>query len=94
MSSRDQIRAEIGRRLREHYDEAASRTIPDRLARLIDKIGESESESGSEPLRDGEHSSEQARRESEECAGVRALPATEDQRPLGLGGSRCGTQGC
>jgi hypothetical protein len=32
MSSRDQIRAEIGRRLREHYDEAASQTIPDRLA--------------------------------------------------------------
>jgi hypothetical protein len=65
MSSRDQIRAEIGRRLREHYDAAASQTIPDRLAQLIDKIGES-------GLRGGEHSSEQARRENEECAGVRA----------------------
>jgi hypothetical protein len=41
MSSRDQIRAEIGRRLRERYDEAASQTLPDRLAQLIDKIGES-----------------------------------------------------
>jgi hypothetical protein len=52
MSSRDQIRAEIGRRLRERYDEAASQTLPDRLAQLIDKIGES----GSEPLRGGKHS--------------------------------------
>jgi Anti-sigma factor NepR len=54
MSPREQVRAEIGRRLREHYDEAASRTIPDRLARLIEKIEESESRS--EPPRSGEHS--------------------------------------
>jgi hypothetical protein len=70
MSSRDQIRAEIGRRLRQHYGEAASQTIPDRLARLIDKIGESEA--GSQQPRDGDHSSEQARRVSEKRAGVRA----------------------
>jgi hypothetical protein len=60
MSSRDQIRAEIGRRLREHYDEAASQTIPDRLARLLDKIGESES--GPETLRGGTHSGQRSRR--------------------------------
>jgi hypothetical protein len=64
MWSRDQIRAEIGRRLREHYDEAASQTIPDRLARLLDKIGESES--GSEPLRGGKHSGQRSRRVPEE----------------------------
>jgi hypothetical protein len=63
MSSRDQIRAEIGRRLREHYDdEATSQTIPDRLTQLIDKIGES----GSEPLRGGKHSGQRSRRVSEE----------------------------
>jgi anti-sigma factor NepR-like protein len=62
MSSRDQIRAEIGRRLREHYDEAASQTSPDRLTQLIDKIRESESE----PLRGGKHSGQRSRRVSEE----------------------------
>jgi Anti-sigma factor NepR len=70
MPSREQVRAEIGRRLREHYDEAVSRTVPDRLARLIDKIKESESRSEEPP--GGEHSGERARRVSEECAGVRA----------------------
>ena len=64
MSSRDQIRAEIGRRLREHYDEAASQTISDRLARLLDKIGESEF--GSEPLRGGKHSGQRSRRVTKE----------------------------
>jgi hypothetical protein len=47
MGSREQVRAVIGRRLREHYDAAASRTIPDRLAQLIEKIEQSEQ------LRDG-----------------------------------------
>jgi hypothetical protein len=70
MPSREQVRDEIGRRLREHYDEAVSRTIPDRLARLIDKIEESEFRS--EHLRRGADSSEQVRQVSEERAGVRA----------------------
>jgi hypothetical protein len=43
-----QVRAAIGRRLREHYEAAASQTIPDRLAQLIEQI--EKSESGSEQL--------------------------------------------
>jgi hypothetical protein len=60
MRSREQqqVRVVIGRRLREHYEAAASQTIPDRLAQLIEKIEQSESRS--EQLRGGEYSSEQA----------------------------------
>jgi hypothetical protein len=64
MRSREQqqVRAEIGRRLREHYEAAALRAIPDRLARLVEKIEQSEPRS--EQLRGGEYSGEQARRVS------------------------------
>jgi hypothetical protein len=50
---KQRVRAEIGRRLREHY-EVGSRIIPDRLAQLIRKIEQSEQ------LRDGEESDERA----------------------------------
>jgi hypothetical protein len=50
MGSREQVRAVIGRRLREHYEAAASQTIPDRLAKLLGEIEQSESRS--ERLRD------------------------------------------
>jgi hypothetical protein len=48
MRSREQqhVRAVIGRRLREHYEAAALREIPDRLARLVEKIEQSESGPG------------------------------------------------
>jgi Anti-sigma factor NepR len=45
MGSREQVRAVIGRRLKEHYEAAASRAIPERLARLVEKIEQSESRS-------------------------------------------------
>jgi hypothetical protein len=50
MGSREQVRAVIGRRLREHFEAAASQTIPDRLAQLLEEIEHSESRS--ERLRD------------------------------------------
>jgi hypothetical protein len=42
MGSREQVRAIIGQRLREHYDAAASRTIPDRFAKLLEEMEQSE----------------------------------------------------
>jgi hypothetical protein len=57
-----QVRAEIGRRLREHY-EVGSSTIPDRLAQLIEKIERSEFRS--ERLHDGVIIDERARRVSD-----------------------------
>jgi hypothetical protein len=45
MGSREQVRAVIGRRLREHYEAAASQTIPDRLAKLLEEMEQSESRS-------------------------------------------------
>jgi hypothetical protein len=50
MGSREQVRAAIGQRLREHYEAAASQTIPDRFARLLEEMEQSESRS--ERLRD------------------------------------------
>jgi Anti-sigma factor NepR len=45
IGSREQARAEIRRRLREHYEAATSQAIPDRLAQLVEKIEQSESRS-------------------------------------------------
>jgi len=42
MGSREQVSAIIGQRLREHYDAAASQTIPDRFAKLLEEMEQSE----------------------------------------------------
>jgi hypothetical protein len=42
MGSPEQVCTVIGQRLREHYDAAASRTIPDRFAKLLEEMEQSE----------------------------------------------------
>jgi hypothetical protein len=79
IGSREQARAEIRRRLREHYEAATSQAIPYRLAQLVEKIEQSESRS---ELGGGKYCSEQAaldgaERPEEDSGGDRRTPGEQ-----------------
>jgi hypothetical protein len=84
--SREQqhVRAEIGRQLRAHY-EIGSRTIPPRLAQLVEKIEKSQSRS--EQLRNGGHpmsKQDEYRANAKECGRLAESSRNPEERAAWL----------
>jgi hypothetical protein len=79
-----QVRAEIGRRLGEHY-KVCSRTIPDRLVLLIEDIEQSESRS--EQMRNRGHSMskrDEYMANADECERLAEMAQNPDERAAWL----------